>query len=817
MIKTHITIRQWLRPSLWIILFGSLTWLSLLQAQGSDGSGFGAAAGQPAPGLQAFHLLDEQTGWALTTQGLWWTETGGATWRDVTPAGFVAGAASHAFFLDSRHGRMVQSVRQGHFEMSFTADGGRSWQQRSLALMDADDPDAQAEALYMHWIDPATGWLAVKRSTSSNFNQGTLWQTEDGGVTWQRRALPGGEPVFFLSPQRGWTAGGPNGDHWYRSDDGGRTWVSQPLPYPATVTAGGRRHFLPRFAADGRTGLLPVMVTAGAHQHAEWYHSSNGGLTWELMETAGASVTPGVAAAIANNVPDVYLTERSGQTVLATGAPLPFFGDVQVTDGIWLATVQMVTPHTGWALAVPGPYLLGTSDGGRQWQPLSLPGTELDVAAAASSTTNTRMLARTAIFRGAGFDMCDIAPADQLQQWHNHSPYRVVNLYIGGALRFCANQRLTASLVTALSSQGWQFIPTWVGPQAPCYGNPDAPERISRDLGTAHTQGMEEAVKAVSAAQQLGLTTGDGSGTIIYYDLEGFDAKDSGCVEAARAFVAGWSTYLHASGNQAGLYGSACSPEMQLFANARAVPDAVWIAAWNRNAYDPNATVWQVPAGCLPPTLWSSSQRIRQYTGGHDELWGGITFNIDSNVLDGLVASPQPVSSPVAVVVEEPLLSPEYSEELCVAGWHRYASARGMPAYLTASQRRGATIPPLNYGIWRPTLPMTGTYQVEVFIPSHGALEWPCFEKTLGPDTQSAHYVVHHEDGVTTVVRNQLPVDNGWLDLGIYPFGAGQDGYVYLEGATSDNETRLVSFSAARFTLRFEGTLDWRVYLPIVQ
>jgi hypothetical protein len=28
-------------------------------------------------------------------------------------------------------------------------------------------------------------------------------------------------------------------------------------------------------------------------------------------------------------------------------------------------------------------------------------------------------------------------------------------------------------------------------------------------------------------------------------------------------------------------------------------------------------------------------QRVHQFKGGHDETWGGVTINVDSNAVDG--------------------------------------------------------------------------------------------------------------------------------------------------------------------------------------
>jgi hypothetical protein len=59
------------------------------------------------------------------------------------------------------------------------------------------------------------------------------------------------------------------------------------------------------------------------------------------------------------------------------------------------------------------------------------------------------------------------------------------------------------------------------------------------------------------------LPTADGSGTVIYYDLEAYDGQDTACAEASRAFVAGWTQRLQESSSYAGLYALACNPPMR--------------------------------------------------------------------------------------------------------------------------------------------------------------------------------------------------------------------------------------------------------------
>jgi hypothetical protein len=59
-------------------------------------------------------------------------------------------------------------------------------------------------------------------------------------------------------------------------------------------------------------------------------------------------------------------------------------------------------------------------------------------------------------------------------------------------------------------------------------------------------------------------------------------------------------------------------------------PDDVWIADWNgeQTTSDPY----------VPASDWSNQQRLHQYSGGHDETYGGVTINVDDNYLDGATA-----------------------------------------------------------------------------------------------------------------------------------------------------------------------------------
>lgn len=231
----------------------------------------------------------------------------------------------------------------------------------------------------------------------------------------------------------------------------------------------------------------------------------------------------------------------------------------------------------------------------------------------------------TGISKYRGFDKCAAATVSQMQTWWTNSPYWDANIYIGGSSRACSQTNLTSSWVSSINSQGWGIIPTWVGPQAPCSG---FSSRMSYDTATARSQGINQASSAHSAAVNLGFA----AGTIIYYDIEAYDTSNTSCKAAVKAFLGGWDYQLHVKGDYAGIYGSSCGSNVAGWASLSTVPDDVWVAAW-----DGRHTVWGL--SCLSDTLWSNNQRIHQYQGGHNETYGGITFNIDGDCEDGRVAA----------------------------------------------------------------------------------------------------------------------------------------------------------------------------------
>jgi hypothetical protein len=229
---------------------------------------------------------------------------------------------------------------------------------------------------------------------------------------------------------------------------------------------------------------------------------------------------------------------------------------------------------------------------------------------------------------GKGFDACTAPSTSAMNAWWSGTPWTWVGVYIGGDSRACSQPNLTATWLNAQFKTGWRFEFLWVGPQAPCttFGN-----RISSSTSTAFNQGVAQAQQVFTALTNLGVGN-NAQGTPVIYDMEAFDTSNSGCVAAVRSFVNGWVQQLHVAPAQvAGYYGSTCGSDVDAMASIAHVPDYI-----NGADFDGNSST-KVMA-CVSSSHWVSHQRLKQYQGGHNETWNGVTLNIDSNCANGPLA-----------------------------------------------------------------------------------------------------------------------------------------------------------------------------------
>jgi hypothetical protein len=267
-----------------------------------------------------------------------------------------------------------------------------------------------------------------------------------------------------------------------------------------------------------------------------------------------------------------------------------------------------------------------------------------------------------AIYNGLGFDACSAPSTSAMAAWAASSPFGAVGIYIGGANIACSQPNLNATWVTEESHAGWHLIPIYVGLQAP--SNSCGCAAIV--AAAAGTEGTAAATDAVAQAQALGI----GPGNPIYFDMEGY-TRTAVNTSSVLAFLATWTAGLHAAGYKSGIYSNASSGIADLVSHVGTgyvEPDDVWFANWNGLA--------TVSDPSLPTLDWLYGQRLHQYKGGHDDVYGGVKINIDTDYLDGAtaaagaaatVAAAPPVAAVGPTISGTPLVGQTLSEQH--AGW----------------------------------------------------------------------------------------------------------------------------------------------------
>jgi photosystem II stability/assembly factor-like uncharacterized protein len=200
------------------VLLGEITTI-ITTTQTSTASWISDATLVPDSLLREAQLLAPGTGWALQGSQLLWTPDSGKSWEVITPPN--AEAILSVDFADILNGWVVALNPLGELSLRQTRDGGTTWQTMPLPFS-----SLEVGAVYLEWVDAQTGWLALQLVSGSSFSRGRLYATQDGGRTWEERSIPLGEPVQFSDARHGWVAGGPTGDEFYRTEDGGNHWLA---------------------------------------------------------------------------------------------------------------------------------------------------------------------------------------------------------------------------------------------------------------------------------------------------------------------------------------------------------------------------------------------------------------------------------------------------------------------------------------------------------------------------------------------------------------------------------------------------------------
>lgn len=290
--------------------------------------------------LRAVWFEDSQNGWVagggfnIVGGIVGRTRDGGKTWRftsNLVADGSGRGGLliSGMRFIGQDRG-IISTIGAG---IHVTADGGENWSRAPIA--GGTDPISD-----MMFLGDSTGWAAGDNG---------VWQTTDHGAGWQKIAPPdreagiGGRAVHFVNDQTGWLAGA-NGS-LLRSDDGGITWERVALPLPAQ----GRPTFWDIHFADQRHGWV-------VGDEGTIFATRDGGQTWLRQGTGVAD------AQSRTKLESITVAGGKTQTIDAGDrTPGLTLSAARFTDAStgWLAGYY---PNHGRSL------ILHTQDGGASWR-----------------------------------------------------------------------------------------------------------------------------------------------------------------------------------------------------------------------------------------------------------------------------------------------------------------------------------------------------------------------------------------------------------------------------------------------------------------
>jgi len=169
-----------------------------------------------SPEFVEIQFVNELDGWGVTETQIVRTNDGGITWYNVTPPDVEEmGAAVETFILDREHA-WVQKPDFNNFPnnglLYHTADGGLTWIISSTPFSAGD----------LSFLDANNGWMLADLGVGAGSNAVAVFQTRDGGATWTQTytndpnnpdandALPLGgikSDLLPLDMQTGWVGG----------------------------------------------------------------------------------------------------------------------------------------------------------------------------------------------------------------------------------------------------------------------------------------------------------------------------------------------------------------------------------------------------------------------------------------------------------------------------------------------------------------------------------------------------------------------------------------------------------------------------------
>jgi hypothetical protein len=352
-------------------------------------------------------MIDADKGWSIggaadaqTRDHVFWTGNGGTVWKDVTPPeNIVVQPASNRVAVGGFWDADTALVTYYSENLILppaapvvwkTVDGGAHW--TSSAPLDLSGWTGQYRVSDAFFININTAWVLAHKGDDPAADRIALFQTINGGNTWQRVVDPAADSpiqecektgILFTGPWNGWLTGDCRGSRTgvflFQTFDGGKSWIEAKLPSPPTppglFTSSdfSCRIRPPVFFAQKTNLVLPVECSSKTTPTTAAYlfNSSLDGSDWHTMSYPGGRIvirSPGDGRVFRGDVvsglavsQDIYI--YNGQTEI--------WQKIGSID--WIGQFDFIDWNKGWAAARKDdtPLFLCTADGGKTWNPLS--------------------------------------------------------------------------------------------------------------------------------------------------------------------------------------------------------------------------------------------------------------------------------------------------------------------------------------------------------------------------------------------------------------------------------------------------------------
>jgi photosystem II stability/assembly factor-like uncharacterized protein len=333
-------------------------------------------------------LIAPGVGWAERAGRLYWTNDGGANWKDITPPG--DGRLAGIFFLNPSTGWVTINHPGLESDLVSTNDAGATWSRTTIPVLPKDYGVSDSErfstresAETVAFVDSLHGWTNVTFAGDNTGASGLLLVTSDGGRTWHD---PADAPslvttkMLLVTPSEGWLYGDDEPEGIWRlyvTRDGARSWQEVA---PEVAGLADSHVMGPPTFEDAGHGLLQVNGVRGGdpkHLTLGLLATSDGGRTWKPDRTvANLDETARYQYGSPTVVGSDWIFAAAGEhhpvlTKLSPGARIDASTDTAASRPLYKAIrhISFATPAQGWAI-VSGE-LQSTTDGGATWTEIS--------------------------------------------------------------------------------------------------------------------------------------------------------------------------------------------------------------------------------------------------------------------------------------------------------------------------------------------------------------------------------------------------------------------------------------------------------------